>query len=250
MLRRQSLAPVFVILFGAALCALPATDTRAGNVTMQPSASGSAWTLTWPSSAGTNNYVLTTDGTGITSWTAPGGAAPASLSSLTAATTTNSIDSSNWAQTWKWGTLTTQTALTLTTSTMTTGTLLSLSNTATGAFAGTVLSISNSEAGGLALAVTGTSTFNGGVSIGTSSPPYGPLTVTSTALAGSGVPTFFDLTDPNFTIGGAGSNVDGLGSPNGLFSISGRTMPAGAVSFLLATRTLVTGDHMPCRLWA
>jgi len=60
-----------------------------------------------------------------------------------AATTTNSIDSNNWAQIWKWGTLTTQTALSLTTSSMTGGTLLSLQNTAAAATAtGDVLLIS------------------------------------------------------------------------------------------------------------
>ena len=41
------------------------------------------------------------------------------LSALTAATTTNSIDSGNYAQTWKWGTLAGASALTLSTSSTT-----------------------------------------------------------------------------------------------------------------------------------
>jgi hypothetical protein len=69
------------------------------------------------------------------------------LSALTAATTTNSIDSTNNAQTWAWGTLSTETAMTLTTSSITTGTLLNLSGTATAAGAGTVLKVTTSEAG-------------------------------------------------------------------------------------------------------
>jgi hypothetical protein len=42
----------------------------------------------------------------------------------------HSIDSTNNAQTWAWGTLSTETALTLTTSSITTGALLNLSGTA------------------------------------------------------------------------------------------------------------------------
>ena len=80
-----------------------------------------------------------------TSW----GALPVSLalSAVTSATATNTIDSTLFAQVWKWGTLSTQTALTLTSSSMTTGTLLQLSNAATVSNAGTVLSVTTSEAG-------------------------------------------------------------------------------------------------------
>ena len=70
-----------------------------------------------------------------------------SLSSLTSATTTNSIDNANWAQVWKWGTLSTQTALNLTTSSMTTGTLLNLTDNSTSGSAGTVLNISSNQTG-------------------------------------------------------------------------------------------------------
>jgi hypothetical protein len=76
---------------------------------------------------------------------ASGGAA--ALSALTAATTTNSINNVNFAQTWTWGTLGSNTALTLTSTGMTTGTLLNLSNTDTAANAGKVLIVSNSEGG-------------------------------------------------------------------------------------------------------
>lgn len=50
-----------------------------------------------------------------------GSAANTSLSSLTSATATNSIDNTNKVQTWAWGTLSTETALTLTSSSVTSG---------------------------------------------------------------------------------------------------------------------------------
>ena len=82
------------------------------------------------------------------------------LSAITSATSTNSIDSTNNAQTWAWGTLSTQTALTLTTSSMTTGSLLSLQDTAAAATStGKVLSISDATTGagyGVYSAMSGT----------------------------------------------------------------------------------------------
>jgi hypothetical protein len=90
-----------------------------------------------------------------------GGAGSASLSSLTAATTTNSIDNVNWAQTWTWNSLSTGTALTLSTTSMTTGTLLSLQDSAVAnTSTGKVLSISNTTTGpgyGLYSSMSGTS---------------------------------------------------------------------------------------------
>src|SRR6202000_407671 len=75
------------------------------------------------------------------------GASNGSLSALTSATVVNSIDSTNFAQTWAWGTLSTQTAFSLVTSSMTTGTVLNLTNSATGNNAGTVLAVTNKETG-------------------------------------------------------------------------------------------------------
>ena len=63
----------------------------------------------------------------VSSCTGCSAAGSNALSAITSATTTNSIDNTNWAQTWKWGTLSTQTALTLCTSSMTSGTLLATS---------------------------------------------------------------------------------------------------------------------------
>lgn len=62
-----------------------------------------------------NNITITGTCTGC------GSAGATSLSSLTSGTATNSIDNTNKVQTWAWGTLSTETAFTVTTSSATTG---------------------------------------------------------------------------------------------------------------------------------
>jgi hypothetical protein len=128
------------------------------------------------------------------------GGSPSSLalSALTSAQAIHSEDNSGYAQTWTWNSLSTQTALTISTSSaITGGTLLSLQATsASAASTGYVLSISDSTTGtgygvysamtatantgyaiyatntgaGYALGATGTSYFNGNVGIGTTNP--------------------------------------------------------------------------------
>jgi hypothetical protein len=44
-----------------------------GAVTIKPNAAAGSWAMTLPATAGTNTYVLTTDGSGNLSWAAPGG---------------------------------------------------------------------------------------------------------------------------------------------------------------------------------
>lgn len=43
-------------------------STNANTVTLQSGVTSSSWTLTLPTTAGTNNYVLTTNGSGVSSW--------------------------------------------------------------------------------------------------------------------------------------------------------------------------------------
>lgn len=47
--------------------------SSSGTVTLQGAAAAGTWTLTLPTSGGTNGYVLTTNGSGVTSWSAAGG---------------------------------------------------------------------------------------------------------------------------------------------------------------------------------
>jgi hypothetical protein len=135
------------LLAGLLLAAALIAPSVRAQVTIQPPATGSPWTLTLPTSAGAQFYVLSTDGAGNTSWISNAGTGSTVLSAVTAATATNTTDNHSFAQTWQWGTLSTGTAMTLTTSSMTTGALLTLSNTSTAVNGGTVLSLVNGEAG-------------------------------------------------------------------------------------------------------
>jgi hypothetical protein len=58
-------------LAGTTLGVLRLAGNTSGNVTIQPSATAGTWTLTLPTSSGSNGYTLTTDGNGVTSWATP-----------------------------------------------------------------------------------------------------------------------------------------------------------------------------------
>jgi hypothetical protein len=102
------------------------------------------------------------------------------LSALTSAQSSNSFDNAAYAQTWTWNTLSTGTALTISSTSMTTGSLLSLQDTAiAGTSTGEVLSVSDTTTGagyGVYSAMTGAG--NTGFAL------YG---TTSTTGAGTGV---------------------------------------------------------------
>ena len=70
----------------------------------------------------------------------------AALSAITAATATNTIANANYAQVWAWDTLTTETALKLSSTSITTGSLLNLTSTSTVGNASKLLSISSTGA--------------------------------------------------------------------------------------------------------
>lgn len=52
------------------------SGNTSGTVTVQPAAAAGTWSLTLPTTAGTPNYVLQTDGSGVTSWVAQTPATP------------------------------------------------------------------------------------------------------------------------------------------------------------------------------
>lgn len=93
-------------------------------------------------------------------------AANVPLSGITAATTTNTINNATFAQAWGWNTLTTQTALALSADIITTGKLLTLSNT-NGTINGTgrllSLTSSGSTAGGFTITPFSISVTNGNI---------------------------------------------------------------------------------------
>lgn len=64
--------------------------SSSGAVTVQSPAAPTSWTLTLPTTAGTNNYILKTDGAGVSSWV--------SLSSLGGVLTTRTINTTNGLQ--------------------------------------------------------------------------------------------------------------------------------------------------------
>jgi hypothetical protein len=59
-------------LAGTSTGKLNFAGSTSGTVTVQTAAAAGTWTMTLPTSAGTNGYVLQTDGTGVTSWVAAG----------------------------------------------------------------------------------------------------------------------------------------------------------------------------------
>jgi hypothetical protein len=113
---------------GTTLGTLRLEGNTSGYVQIQPAAAAGSWTATLPATAGTSGYVLSTDGTGITSWISNAGTASTALSSITAAAAGHTIANANFAQVWNWDTLTTGNALTLESTSMTSGHLLNLVN--------------------------------------------------------------------------------------------------------------------------
>jgi len=105
--------------------------------------------------AGTTGQVLVANTGAAPTW----GTSSTALSSITTATGSNTINNGANAQVWQWNSLGTGTAFTLSSSSMTTGTLLSLQDTAVaGTSTGEVLSISDTTTGagyGVYSAMTG-----------------------------------------------------------------------------------------------
>jgi len=150
-------------LAGTTLGTLRLEGSTSGYVQLQPAAAAGSWTMTLPPNAGTSGYVLRTDGAGVTTWVAQSGGA--ALSGLTAATAGNTIANANFAQVWNWDTLTTGTALTLGSTSMTTGKLLALSNT-NATSAGNVLDVRNAQAASGAYAIYAAETGATGITTG------------------------------------------------------------------------------------
>jgi hypothetical protein len=158
------------------------------------------------------------------------------LNSITAATGSNTIDSGSNAQVWEWGTLSTQTAMSLTTSSMTGGTLLSLQDTAAAATStGYVLSVTDATTGtgyGVYSAMTATTNtgyagYFASASTGSGAALYATITGannTGYAIYGlnnstSGWGEYQAGSSPNYFAGSVGI---GTASPTALLNLSGQ----------------------------
>ena len=108
------------------------------------------------------------------------------ISSLNAAVIPNTIDNGLWAQRWNWNTLATGTALTLGTTSMTSGNLLSLSNT-NPASTGNTLLVTHNAGAGQAIRVNTNVTTGTGLLINTGALTTGTLaTFLNTSVGATG----------------------------------------------------------------
>lgn len=154
-----------------------------------------------------------------------------SLSGIVAATTSSSIDNSNYAQTWAWNTLGANTALTLSTTNGTTGSLLALSETTTGtgkALSSTLTGTSNTGYAGYFVnpSTSGYAVYaSGAVNI------TGALTGVNAALSGTLTAT---------TINAANAALSGTATVNNL-TVSGTCTNCGGGDYKLLSFVNASG---------
>lgn len=193
---------------GGPLGSLRLSGSTAGYVQIQPLASvGTSWTMTLPSNPGSNGYVLQTDGSGVTSWVSQAGTP--SLSSIAPANATQSIDNANFSQTWRWDTLTNLTGLTLSSNSVTSGSLLKLQTTSGGASTGqTALDIQASGTNSTASQITY------GIKINNTHGGTTPVNVGLTSSASGGVNNYAAIFPAGFV--GIGTS-----NPKNIFQVSG-----------------------------
>ena len=163
-----------------------------------------SYVLTLPDDDGTANQVLTTDGSGVLSWTTP--SSGVALSALTAATAVNTIANANYAQVWNWDTLTTETAMSMGTTSGTTGTLLNLTNSFNSATStGNVLKVAATGVSNAAVPLMLTNAGTGNslrVNDDGTDTDTTPFVIDASGLVGIGTATpsaILDLLGPNDT---------------------------------------------------
>jgi hypothetical protein len=175
---------------------------------------------------GANTYVLTSGGPSADpTWTDPS-TLSIPINKLSAATNTNSIDNTNWAQTWNWNSLTTGTGLSITSSStgLTTGSLASINLTGDNAAnAGALLSLNSSGTSSIAKALNVAVASTGNLSSG------GVYFNFSGAHSGNG----FQIDDITQTGKTMVINANALTTGNALSIASNSTAAAGNSQTLL-----------------
>ncbi|MBN8537175.1 MAG: hypothetical protein J0M15_08975 [Deltaproteobacteria bacterium] len=174
-------------------------------------------------SSGTNGFVLTSNGAGTApSWQ---GLPAESLSSLTPAVSSNVIDNLNFAQNWNWSTANTQTPLSLTANSLTTGTALNISTSS---------NTLNSSNGLLSVVNSGTSTAGVFAKLQANSAGGSGMTLLTNGYVGMGTSTpiaLFHASSNSMTnaivTGGAGSKAELL-----LTGPSGSNFPGVNLSYM------------------
>jgi hypothetical protein len=185
--------------------AIAATITTSGNVGIGTTAPGSALEVAGQvkitGGVPGAGKVLTSDAAGLASWTAP---SAGSVSGLSAATGTQTLANANFAQAWNWDTLSTQNALSIGSTSMTSGSLLSLTDsfnnaTSTGSMLKLTASGASNAAIPLSIANAGTGLSIDAAATGTGTKYTLRLQNTVTAANNSGAGMLFSA---NRTTGG------------------------------------------------
>lgn len=205
-----------------------------GQVTIQAPSTFTSYVLTLPTDDGINGQILSTNGSGGLSWSSLSSTSP--LSSLAAAGATNTIANANFAQIWNWDTLSTQTALTLASSSLTTGSILNVTGSNNNATStGNILKVSSAGASSAAVPVMITNVGTGHslrINDDGTDTDSTPVVVTNSGEVGIGTTT------PGYALEVNGSNLSGYG---GIINAVNSGNSNTAYSSLRLTRTRADG---------
>jgi hypothetical protein len=165
------------------------------------------------------------------------GSASLTINGLIAATGANSINNSSFAQTWSWQSLTTNTALTLSTTNATTGTLLAISEITTGSGAALTSTLTGLGNSGYAGYFTNTATTGYAIYSAGAEEVTGVLTVTGNASL-TGTTSVSNLNTGNANLGGT-TTAANITASN--ITVTGTCTGCGAGALILLSTVNASG---------